>query len=36
MDDNEMWQAVQTCDLAEASKAVFDQYLLTGKSLTSS
>lgn len=26
MDDNEMWQAVQTCDLAEASKAVFDQY----------
>lgn len=26
MDDNEMRQAVQTCDLAEASKAVFDQY----------
>ncbi|MCH4218829.1 MAG: methylated-DNA--[protein]-cysteine S-methyltransferase [Lactobacillus delbrueckii] len=26
MDDNEMWQAVQTCDLAEASKAVFDNY----------
>lgn len=26
MDDNEMWQAVQTCDLAEASKSVFDDY----------
>lgn len=26
MDDNEMWRVVQTCDLAEASKAVFDQY----------
>lgn len=26
MDDNEMWQAVQTCDLAEASKSVFDNY----------
>ena len=26
MDDNEMRQAVQTCDLAEASKAVFDHY----------
>lgn len=26
MDDNEMWQAVQTRDLAEASKAVFDNY----------
>ncbi|NVH29984.1 hypothetical protein HUX87_08955 [Lactobacillus delbrueckii subsp. bulgaricus] len=26
MDDNEMWQAVQTCDPAEASKVVFDNY----------
>ncbi|MEK0397094.1 helix-turn-helix domain-containing protein [Lactobacillus delbrueckii] len=26
MDDHEMWQAVQTCDPAEASKVVFDNY----------
>ncbi|MFK5587880.1 hypothetical protein [Lactobacillus delbrueckii] len=26
MDDHEMWQAVQTCDPAEASEVVFDNY----------
>lgn len=35
MDDNEMWQAVQTCDLAEARPSLTN-ISVTGKSLTSS
>lgn len=35
MDDNEMWQAVQTCDPAEARSSL-TTLSATGKSLTSS